>query len=77
MKIGYVSRKHPCASQITLSMNMCWGIFKKFVARFQNLPEGNYLILRDPHKPVVRLYILSHLEPLKKTTSSMTRNKEV
>jgi translation initiation factor 3 subunit D len=56
MKIGYVSRKHPCASQITLSMNMCWGIFKKFVDRFQNLPEGKYLILRDPNKPVVRLY---------------------
>jgi translation initiation factor 3 subunit D len=44
------------AAQITLSMNMCWGIFKKFVDRFQNLPEGKYLILRDPNKPVVRLY---------------------
>jgi len=44
------------AAQITLNMNTCWGIFKRFVDRFQTLPAGKYLILRDPNKPVVRLY---------------------
>jgi len=44
------------ATQITLSVPNMWGIFKKFVDRFSSLPEGKYVFLRDPNKPVVRLY---------------------
>jgi translation initiation factor 3 subunit D len=44
------------ATQITLSVPNMWGIFKKLVDRFTNLPEGKYVLLRDPNKPIVRLY---------------------
>eukprot|EP00897_Mesotaenium_endlicherianum_P004132 jgi/Mesen1/3747/ME000204S03007 len=44
------------ASQITLSMNNMWGIFKSLVDICMNLEEGKYLLIKDPNKPTLRLY---------------------
>ncbi|XP_022092608.1 eukaryotic translation initiation factor 3 subunit D-like isoform X2 [Acanthaster planci] len=44
------------ASQITLNMENCWGILRCIVDKCFKLKEGKYLILKDPMKPVVRIY---------------------
>lgn len=44
------------ASQINLSMENCWGIFKCLVNLLLDRPNGKYLVLKDPNKPMIRLY---------------------
>eukprot|EP00270_Netrium_digitus_P011632 TRINITY_DN3718_c0_g1_i1.p1 TRINITY_DN3718_c0_g1~~TRINITY_DN3718_c0_g1_i1.p1 ORF type:complete len:583 (+),score=160.88 TRINITY_DN3718_c0_g1_i1:136-1884(+) len=44
------------AAQITLSHNNMWGIFKSIVDICMKLDEGKYLLVKDPNKPVIRLY---------------------
>lgn len=44
------------ASQIALNANNMWGIMKMLTDLFTEQPEGKYVILRDPNKPVVRIY---------------------
>jgi translation initiation factor 3 subunit D len=38
------------ATQISLSMANCWGILKHFVATMRHLPDGDYVLLKDPAK---------------------------
>eukprot|EP00592_Proboscia_alata_P011001 CAMPEP_0194353700 /NCGR_PEP_ID=MMETSP0174-20130528/1972_1 /TAXON_ID=216777 /ORGANISM="Proboscia alata, Strain PI-D3" /LENGTH=560 /DNA_ID=CAMNT_0039122359 /DNA_START=67 /DNA_END=1749 /DNA_ORIENTATION=+ len=44
------------AAQITLNVHNMWGIIKMLVELFKNQPQGKYVLMRDPNKPVVRLY---------------------
>ena len=47
------------ASQINLSINNMWGILKTIVDIVKPLPAGKYLLVKDPSKPLMRLYEVS------------------
>eukprot|EP00053_Salpingoeca_punica_P017232 m.165384 g.165384 ORF g.165384 m.165384 type:complete len:548 (+) comp17156_c0_seq2:122-1765(+) len=44
------------AAQINLNMSNCWGIFKHIANVVMKLPDGKFVLLKDPVKPVMRLY---------------------
>eukprot|EP00048_Salpingoeca_helianthica_P015433 m.226756 g.226756 ORF g.226756 m.226756 type:complete len:538 (-) comp17028_c0_seq1:135-1748(-) len=44
------------SSQISLSQANCWGIFKYICDVCMRLDEGKYVILKDPMKPMIRIY---------------------
>ncbi|EQC34013.1 hypothetical protein SDRG_08230 [Saprolegnia diclina VS20] len=44
------------AAQTSLNQNNAWGIVKMLVDIFLNQPEGKYVMMKDPNKPVVRIY---------------------
>ena len=44
------------AQQTTVSLNSMWGIVKMLVELFNNKAEGKFIIMRDPNKPIVRIY---------------------
>ncbi|GIX70368.1 eukaryotic translation initiation factor 3 subunit D [Caerostris extrusa] len=44
------------ADQINLSMENAWGILRCIIDQCMKLKEGKYLIMKDPNKPVIRLY---------------------
>jgi translation initiation factor 3 subunit D len=44
------------AAQINLSVNNMWGILKTVVDICMKLDEGKYLLVKDPNKPIIRLY---------------------
>ncbi|KAL3876087.1 hypothetical protein ACJMK2_033968 [Sinanodonta woodiana] len=44
------------ANQITLNMENAWGILRCIIDMCMKLKEGKYLIMKDPNKPVVRIY---------------------
>lgn len=50
------SRPMDFAMQITLSVGNMWAIIEMLVNLFKNRPEGKYVLMRDPNRPVVRLY---------------------
>lgn len=43
-------------TQLALSQNNMWGIIKMLAELLLEQPEGKYVIMKDPNKPVVRLY---------------------
>jgi translation initiation factor 3 subunit D len=44
------------ASQIALNQNNMWGIIKMLSTTLLEQPEGKYVLMKDPNKPVVRIY---------------------
>ena len=44
------------ATQITLTMNNTWGIVKMLVDKFMGMDDGKYVIVKDPNKPILRIY---------------------
>jgi len=44
------------ASQINLNVNNMWGILKTVVDMCMKLSDGKYLLVKDPNKPLIRLY---------------------
>jgi len=44
------------ANQINLSMDNAWGILRCIVDICMKLDDGKYLIMKDPNKPMIRLY---------------------
>ncbi|KAJ0404347.1 hypothetical protein P43SY_001467 [Pythium insidiosum] len=44
------------ATQIALNQNNMWGIIKMLAELMLEQPEGKYVIMKDPNKPVVRIY---------------------
>ncbi|KAH8330872.1 hypothetical protein KR067_008464 [Drosophila pandora] len=44
------------ATQINLNMDNAWGILRCLVDIVMKQPDGKYLIVKDPNKPMVRLY---------------------
>ena len=44
------------AMQINLSMENCWGIVRALVDVCGGLEDGKWLLVKDPNKPLLRLY---------------------
>ena len=44
------------AAQINLGINNMWGILKCLVDLCRPLPDGKYILVKDPLKPLLRLY---------------------
>lgn len=44
------------ASQMALSMSNCWGVLDHMVNMLDACGEGTFIFLRDPNKPLLRLY---------------------
>ena len=44
------------ASQLNLNLNSCWGTFRAIVDIFKKAEPGKYTIVKDPYKPMVRVY---------------------
>merc|ERR1711915_1079525 len=44
------------ANQINLNMDNAWGILRCIIDMCMKLPDGKYLIMKDPNKPMIRLY---------------------
>ncbi|GFR08616.1 eukaryotic translation initiation factor 3 subunit D [Trichonephila clavata] len=44
------------ADQINLNMDNAWGILRCIIDQCMKLKEGKYLLMKDPNKPVIRLY---------------------
>jgi len=42
--------------QTNLDMDNCWGIVKGFVDLIRKQEDGKFVILKDPNKPLIRLY---------------------
>jgi translation initiation factor 3 subunit D len=47
------------AAQINLNINNMWGILKTVVDICKALPAGKYVLVKDPSKPLLRLYEVS------------------
>ncbi|CAF0787536.1 unnamed protein product [Rotaria sp. Silwood1] len=44
------------ATQMALNMDNGWGIVRVLVDFFMSKPDGRYLIMKDPMKPILRIY---------------------
>lgn len=44
------------ASQLNVSLANGWGIVRTVADLCMKQPEGKYLLVKDPNKPVIRLY---------------------
>jgi translation initiation factor 3 subunit D len=44
------------ATQINLSMDNAWGILRCIIDKCMKQKDGKYLIMKDPNKPIIRLY---------------------
>ena len=42
--------------QINLNMDNCWGIIRALVDLTLKLPEGKFLFVKEPNKPLLHLY---------------------
>ncbi|KAF9170366.1 hypothetical protein BGX21_009114 [Mortierella sp. AD011] len=51
-----ICRPKEFASQMGLQITNGWGIVKTVVDLALKLPEGKYVLVKDPNKPVIRLY---------------------
>lgn len=49
-------KPHEFAAQINLSMDNAWGILRCIIGIVMKLKDGKYLIMKDPNKPMIRLY---------------------
>ena len=52
--MGYDPRKF--AEQMNLNLNNGWGIVRTIVDMCMLKPEGKYVLVKDPNKPLLRLY---------------------
>ena len=44
------------AAQMNLNLSNGWGIVRTIVDMCLKMPEGKYVLVKDPNKPVLRLY---------------------
>ncbi|KAM8704617.1 hypothetical protein ACLKA7_009128 [Drosophila subpalustris] len=44
------------ATQINLNMDNAWGVLRCLIDIVMKQPDGKYLIMKDPNKPMIRLY---------------------
>ncbi|KAI9894239.1 MAG: hypothetical protein M1814_004093 [Vezdaea aestivalis] len=52
--VGYKPREF--AAQMNLSLSNGWGIVRTIVDMCLKMPEGKYVLVKDPNKPLLRLY---------------------
>jgi len=53
-----VTKPKEFAAQINLSMDHCWGVVRAIVDMLLAQPEGRYLLVKDPNKDLLRLYLV-------------------
>lgn len=58
--VAQVCKPKDFAMQINLNMDNCWGIVRALVDLCLALEEGKYLLLKDPNKPLLRLYEIAN-----------------
>ncbi|KAJ3793383.1 eukaryotic translation initiation factor 3 subunit D [Lentinula aff. detonsa] len=46
------------AAQLNVSLNNGWGIVRTVADLCMKMPEGKYVLVKDPNKPLVRLYAI-------------------
>ncbi|KAG1295809.1 hypothetical protein G6F66_004006 [Rhizopus arrhizus] len=46
------------AAQMNLSLTNGWGIVKAVVDMCLQLPEGTYIMMKDPNRPILRVYLV-------------------
>jgi len=44
------------ANQINLSMDNAWGILRYIIEIIKKQKDGKFLIMKDPNKPLIRIY---------------------
>jgi len=44
------------AGQLNVSLANGWGIVRTVTDMCMKMPEGKYVLVKDPNKPVIRLY---------------------
>ncbi|CAL8073755.1 unnamed protein product [Calicophoron daubneyi] len=49
-------KPHEFALQLNLNLDNAWGILRCIVDFFMKMPEGKYLMLKDPNKPLLRIF---------------------
>jgi len=49
-------KPHEFATQINLNMDNAWGILRCIIDQCMAQEDGKYLIMKDPNKPIIRLY---------------------
>jgi len=52
--VGYKPREF--AGQMNLNLSNGWGIVRTIVDMCLKMPEGKYVLVKDPNKPLLRLY---------------------
>lgn len=52
--VGYKPREF--ANQMNLSLSNGWGIVRTIVDMTRAMSDGKYVLVKDPNKPVLRLY---------------------
>jgi translation initiation factor 3 subunit D len=52
--VGYKPREF--ATQMNLNLANGWGIVRTIVDMCMKMPEGKYVLVKDPNKSVIRLY---------------------
>ncbi|KAI9317890.1 eukaryotic translation initiation factor 3 subunit D [Dichotomocladium elegans] len=52
------------AAQMNLSLNNGWGIVKAVADMCLKLPEGKYILMKDPNRPILRVYEVPSEEDL-------------
>ena len=52
--VGYDPRKF--AEQMNLNLANGWGIVRTIVDMCRNMKDGKYVLVKDPNKPLLRLY---------------------
>jgi translation initiation factor 3 subunit D len=52
--VGYKPREF--AAQMNLNLSNGWGIVRTIVDMCMKMPEGKYVLVKDPNKSVIRLY---------------------
>lgn len=56
LSVMQVCKPKDFAMQINLHMENCWGIVRAVIDLCLKLDEGKYIIVKEPNKPVMRLY---------------------
>lgn len=56
LAVAQVCKPKDFAMQINLHMENCWGIVRAVIDLCLKLDEGKYIIVKEPNKPVMRLY---------------------
>lgn len=55
--LGVLSAKpREFATQMALNLSNGWGIVRTIADMCLKMPEGKYVLVKDPNKPVLRLY---------------------
>jgi translation initiation factor 3 subunit D len=55
-------RPDQLASQLTLDIHNAWGILHAIIDYCRELDPGKYIIMKDPNKPVMRIYCVPQEE---------------